>query len=281
MRTVTQRLTDFRRTVGKLTALGTACQGSANRQTCRDGILLNTMPKSGSVYMQRSLAKILNGRTLDVGNRYALIDQIGLRDARALISGGCVAQSHLAPSLENLQILQHYKLKVVLHLRDPRQALLSWVHHIDWVAGGSDADEHLLYCTPRPPAAYFAFSLARKIDWQIENYLPQLVAWLTRWMAVVDLKTIPILITHQDALRTDERVLFDTILAFHQLHVDYALPNLPRTLADTHFRRADPTEWQRTFTREQAMRATALIPLSLRQRFGWGDPQANAPAHVA
>jgi hypothetical protein len=281
MSTVTQRLTDFRRTVGRLTALRTPLQRRANRQTCRDGILLNTMPKSGSVYIQKSLAKILGCRTLDAGNRYALIDQIGLRDARALVGGGYVAQSHLAPSLENLQILQHYRLKMVLHLRDPRQALLSWVHHIDWVTGGSDADEHLLYCTPRPPAAYFESSLSDKIDWQIDNYLPQLAAWLTRWVAVVDLKTIPILITHQDALRNDERALFDSILAFHQLRFNYALPNLPRTLADTHFRRADPLEWRRTFTPEQAARATALIPLSLRQRFGWDDPQTNAPTHVA
>lgn len=280
MRTVTQRLTDFRATVGKLTARGV--QGRRNRQTCRDGILLNTMPKSGSVYMQKSLAKILGCATLDVGNRYALIDQIGLRDVRTLIGGGYVAQGHLAPSRENLQIVQHYKLKMVLHLRDPRQALLSWVHHIDWVSGGDGASEPLLYCMPRPPAPYFAGSLADKIDWQIENYLPQLIAWLTQWVSVADAATIPIFITHQDELRTDERALFNAILAFYQLGLDYALPNLPRTLEDTHFRRADPTEWQRTFTPEQAARTTALIPMALRQRFGWEDAQeGGAPIRVA
>jgi hypothetical protein len=281
MSTVTQRLTDLRRTVGKLTALSAPLQRRANRQTCRDGILLNTMPKSGSVYIQKSLAKILGCRTLDAGNRYALIDQIGLRDARALVSGGYVGQSHLAPSLENLQILQHYKLKMVLHLRDPRQALLSWVHHIDWLSGGREAEEHLLYCAPRPPAGYFASSLSDKIDWQIEHYLPQLVAWLTRWMEVVDLQTIPILVTHQDALRIDERALFDSILAFHGLHVDYALPELPRTLRDTHFRRADPTEWRQTFTPEQDALATALIPEALRQRFGWDEAENTTPVRVA
>lgn len=151
MRTVTQRLTDFRRTVGRFIALSAPRQSRHDRQTCRDGILLNTMPKSGSVYMQKSLAKILGCATLDVGNRYALIDQIGLRDVRTLIGGGHVAQGHLAPSRENPQIVQHYKLKMILHLRDPRQALLSWVHHIDWVSGGDGANEDLLYCMPRPP----------------------------------------------------------------------------------------------------------------------------------
>ncbi len=281
MRTVTQRLTDFREAVGRLKARGAPRPGRLNRQTCRDGILLNTMPKSGSIYMQKALAKILDCNTLDVGNRYALIDQIGLRDARTLTGGGYVAQTHLAPSLENLQLLQHYRLKMVLHLRDLRQALLSWVHHIDWVSGGDDASEPLLYCAPRPPAAYFASSLTAKIDWQIEHYLPQLTAWVTQWLAIADAKTIPVLITHQDTLRTDEKALFDSILAFHRLRFDYTLPKLPRTLEDTHFRRADPMEWQRTFTPEQAARATALIPTALRQRFGWEDTPSSAPIRVA
>ena len=282
MGTVTQGLggglSGFRNAIGRLRTLGTQRARQGNRQTCRDGILLNTMPKSGSIYIQKSLAKILNCRTLDFGNRYALIDQIGIRDARVLVGGGYVAQNHLAPSLENLQVLQHYKLKMVLHLRDPRQALLSWVHHIDWLSSRDDAEEMLLYCTPQPPLAYFKDTLAGKIDWQIENYLPQLTDWVTRWLAVADAGTIPILITHQDALRTDEKALFDSILAFHGLDADYALPHLPRTLEDTHFRRAEPKEWQSTFTVEQARRTTALIPRALRQRFGWDDP--DCPARI-
>lgn len=281
MPTVTGRLIQLRRTVGKLRGLGTLPRRRSNRQTCGDGILLNTMPKSGSVYIQKSLTKILGCRSVEFGNRYALIDQIGIRDAKALLGGGCVVQNHLAPSLENLQVLQHFGLKMILHLRDPRQALLSWVHHLDWVSAGNDASEHLLYCAPRPPAAYFASPFAGKIDWQIEHYLPQLIDWVTRWVAIADSGVIPILITHQDQLRTDERGLFDSILAFHRLEFDYALPNLPRTLADTHFRRADPTEWRRTLTPEQAARATALIPSSLRRRFGWDDLDASASAHVA
>jgi hypothetical protein len=187
----------------------------------------------------------------------------------------------MAPSLENLQILQHYKLKMILHLRDPRQALLSWVHHIDWVSNGSDANESLLYCSPRPPPRYFTFSLAHKLDWQIENYLPQLVAWVTQWVAIADAKLIPILITHQNELRTNEKALFDSILAFHHLGFDYALPNLPRTLVDTHFRRAEPTEWQQTFSPKQAMQTTALIPVALRQRFHWTDSRQPQLEHSA
>jgi hypothetical protein len=238
-------------------------------QTCGEGILLNTMPKSGSVYVLKSLAKILRLRTMYIGNQYGLIDQIDVKDALTFSGGGFVSQNHLAASPENLQILQHFKLKMVLHLRDPRQALLSWIHHLHYIADGNDRSEQLLYFAPRPPVGYFAFSLSRQIDWQIENYMPQLVLWATRWVEIADRGTIPILITHQNDLRLEEKAFFDAILAFYRIDLDYALPNLARTMDETHFRKADPMEWRRTFTPAQAIRATSMIPESLSKRFGW------------
>jgi hypothetical protein len=238
-------------------------------QTSGESILLNTMPKSGSIYVLKSLAKILGLRTMYIGSQYGLIDQIDVKDALTFSRGGFVSQNHLAPSAENLQILQHFKLKMVLHLRDPRQALLSWIHYLHYITGGNDKSEQLLYFTPRTPPGYFEFSLSRQIDWQIANYMPQLVAWATRWVEIADRGTIPILITHQNDLRLEEKTFFDAILAFYQIDLDYVLPNLARTMDETHFRKADPMEWRRTFTPDQAMPATSLISDSMSKRFGW------------
>jgi hypothetical protein len=81
---------------------------------------------------------------------------------------------------------------------------------------------------------------------------------------VADRGIIPILITHWDDLRSNERAFFDSILAFYQLNFDYALPSLPRTMEATHFRRADPAEWIRSFTPEQADQATTAIENAVR-----------------
>jgi hypothetical protein len=248
--------------------------------TGRQSILLNTMPKSGSVYVARSLAAILRLPMMHIGNQYALIGQIDPAAARTFKGGGFVSQNHLAPSAENLHVLQHFKLRMVLHLRDPRQALLSWVHYLRYITGGHDAREELLYVTPRLPLGYFRFSLAEQIDWQIENYMPQLVLWAARWVEIADRLTIPMLITHQNDLRTEEKAFFDRILAFYQLDRDYALPNLPRTMNETHFRRADPMEWRCTFTTHQTARATSLIPKSLSMRFGWDESVQSAQIAV-
>jgi hypothetical protein len=245
--------------------------------TYHEGILLNTMPKSGSIYVQKSLSKILGLATMDLGNSYGLIDQMNIQDTRTFSHGGFVSQNHLAPSPENLQVLRHFRLKMVLHMRDPRQALVSWVHHLRYVTGGNDMSEELLYVTPRPPLGYFKLTLSRQIDWQIDNYMPQLVQWAERWVEIADQDTIPILITQQNDLRTEEKTFFDRILAFHDINLDYALPNLARTINETHFRLADPMEWSRTVTPDQAIRAASMIPESLSIRFGWEDPAHTAP----
>jgi hypothetical protein len=99
----------------------------SRRPKHRKGILLNTMPKSGSIYIAKSLSKILGLPMMHLGNRYALVGQVDVHDAYTFSAGGFVSHNHLAPSPENLQVLQHFKLKMVLHLRDPRQALLSWL----------------------------------------------------------------------------------------------------------------------------------------------------------
>jgi len=161
---------------------------------------------------------------------------------------------------------------MVLHLRDPRQALLSWVHHLDWITGGDDESISVLYFAPRTPPGYFQLSLSRKIDWQIDNYLPQLIDWTERWVDIADRGMIPSLITEHNDLRLNKRAFFDAIMAFHNFDLDYALPDLPMGMDETHFRRADPTEWRAVFTPEQVARATAAIPQALQMRFGWDEP---------
>jgi len=235
----------------------------------KKSILLNTMPKSGSVYTAKTLAAILGLDLKYIGHQYVLVDQINVHLARMISGGGYVSQNHLSPSPENLQIIQHFKLKMILQLRDPRQALLSWIYHLDRVAGCNDRSEVLLFCAPRTPFGYFDFSIYEKIDWQIENYLPQLVSWVAKWLEVADREIVEILITHQDDLRTAEKLFFDRILQFYGFGTDYVLPNLPKTMEDTHFRQADPTEWIDTFAPDQVERATSIIPRSMMERFGW------------
>ena len=129
--------------------------------------------------------------------------------------------------------------------------------------------EVLLYVAPCPPFGYFELSLYDKINWQIENSFLQQISWVAKWLEVVDRGSCQILVTQQDDLRTAKRAFFDRILSFYGFDACYDLPNLPRTLDDTHFRRADPTEWRSAFTPNQVAKVTSMLPPTLMKRFCW------------
>jgi hypothetical protein len=231
-------------------------------------VLLNTLPKSGSVFLFRTLSEGLGLPRMHLGNTYSLVDQISLAQIARFAAGSFVSQNHLAPSPENLQLLEHFGCSVVLHVRDPRQAMVSWVHHLDRLCHDDDSEILLLF-TPRTPRGYFTWDLVRKLDWQIANHLPQSVDWLGRWIAIHDQRRLPVILTTYEELCCDIGALCRRICDFSGIrHEDFRLVDIPKTI-DNHFRLGDDSEWRRLCSPDQVERASALLPPALADRFGW------------
>jgi hypothetical protein len=236
-------------------------------------VLLNTLPKSGSVFLFHTLSLGLGCPEMHLGNLYSLVDQISPTQMRRFAGGAFVSQNHLAPSIENLQVLDHFDCRMVLHIRDPRQALVSWTHHLDRVCAHDDS-ETLLLLAPRTPHGYFARSFAEKLDWQIDNYLPRSIEWLSRWVAIHDSGALPILLTTYAELSGDIADLCRRICDFNGIpRAAFRLVEVPKTI-DNHFRLGDDGEWRRVFSSDQIRRANTLLPSALADRFGWPHPGA-------
>lgn len=238
------------------------------RQAPLPGILINTMPKSGSVYIHKHLGQALGMPFSNLGNGYTLADQVHYWNAKSFAAGSSIAQNHFEPSDINVQILDRVIGRWVLHIRDPRQALLSWVHHLDLLKA-EGRDDALLWVVPAAPSGYFERSLADKIDWNIAHYFSALVAWLLGWLKVYDRGRFNILLTSYDELITDERRLFDRILDFHGIpRQRFQFTPLPKD-RDVHFRKGDPEEWRSVFSGPQIDACNAHLPDGLLDRFGW------------
>jgi hypothetical protein len=93
-------------------------------------LLIATIPKSGSVFTAKQLACGLGLETnvLTVGSfpHYCFDISRLARFAR----GGRISVEHFDASAENLQVLKAFVERLVVHIRDPRSVLLSWVHHL-------------------------------------------------------------------------------------------------------------------------------------------------------
>ncbi len=97
----------------------------------KPGIFIITLPKSGSVFVQVAIQQTTGLAPMLPSHGYFPEDMLNVESMIKFTQGGHVAQSHCDPSQLNLRILNFFGIDWVLHLRDPRGALLSWTHHIE------------------------------------------------------------------------------------------------------------------------------------------------------
>jgi hypothetical protein len=241
------------------------------------GILLNTLPKSASVFILETLANTLGKPVIAVSPGYFPHDQIDFRRLGALIESRGIAQSHLDASPFNQRYLKKLD-KVIVQFRDPRQATLSWLHHLERLFREGQQD-FLFTVTPMLPEDYFTFELARKIDYQLAHYLPQVIEWQMEWVTFIDQCNDParfMLSSYEDFVVDSERY-FTSLFVFlgcpapNNVDVHSVLPTTAR-----NFRKGEVDEWRSVFSEAQADLATAAIPFAIQARFGWSSATENS-----
>jgi hypothetical protein len=246
-------------------------------------IFVNSIPKSGTVFSGLALTRGLGLEPSSFSSGqfpYHLVDVAAL--AR-FAKGGCCAQGHVDASAVNLQSLGAFLTRWVVHIRDPRSVLLSWVHHISRIfeARSNGQYEHLLIF-PAPPNEYYERPFGERIDWNIDNFLPAVVRWTRDWLAVCDSGEHNILLTTYSELVLSERAFIDRILAFYGIERSrLSWPEIPRTMSDSHFRTGTEDEWLSVLSQDQLARSTAAIGKDLLERFNWPVPPGVAFKRVS
>lgn len=234
-------------------------------------ILVVTIPKSGTVFTNQMLSRGLSLEPASVSFGYFPHYLVDIRELLSFVKGGRVASAHFDPSPVNVQSLTAFVTKWVVHIRDPRSVLLSFVHHQNRLySERANGKYHHLYVYPAPPEAYFDWPLHSQIDWNLDNFLPKAVTWTRSWLALYDSRQYDLLLTTYSELARDELGYINKILDFYAIPRErFRRPKIKRTLIDTHFRAGREDEWLSAFTSDQILRATAIIGQDLLERFGW------------
>jgi hypothetical protein len=248
-------------------------------------ILVVTIPKSGTVFTNHMLSRGLSLEPASVSFGYFPHYLVDIPKLPRFVEGGCVASAHFDPSPVNLQSLTYFVKKWVVHVRDPRSVVLSWVHHMNrlYAERGNGKYEHL-FVYPAPPDAYYGWRFCRQVDWNIEHFLPNVVAWTRSWLATYDSRRYDILLTSFSELAHDELGYIHKILDFYAIpRRHFRRPHIEKTVQDSHFRAGLEDEWLTAFSADQTAKATALIGQDLIERFGWPVGQSKvllAPEEV-
>ena len=234
-------------------------------------ILVVTIPKSGTVFTNLMLSRRLALEPASISFGYFPHYLVDVRTLPSFVAGGSVASAHFEPSPVNLQSLSYFVKKWVVHVRDPRSVVLSWVHHMNRLYGERDNGRYDHLCVyPAPAEAYYAWSFSRQIDWNIEHFLPSVVAWTRSWLATCDARRSDILLTSFSELAHDELGYIHKILDFYAIPRDlFRRPHIEKTLQGSHFRAGLEDEWLTAFSPQQIAKATSMIGRDLIERLGW------------
>lgn len=233
-------------------------------------IFINTLPKSGSVFTVAKITGALGLDMMKISYGYFPQDLVDIHKIRDFVAGGSIAQEHLDASSLNLAILSLYLDRWCVHVRDPRQAMLSWVHHLNRL---HNEGHHTTveFSMPMLPDDYFDYSFERQIDYQLENYLCPASKWIEDWVKVSDSGNYNIKITTYEQLLEDEDKFVSSILDFFQVEEgSYLIPKIDKSMKN-HFRAGNPDEWRTVMTKKQCKLAGEILPTSLKDRFSWGE----------
>jgi len=231
-------------------------------------MLINTVPKSASESIWNQVAESLGlaQSHLSLG----LFPDCCLVPARlrSAAEGGLIAKEHIPASAHNLAALAaHGQGKVVLHLRDLRQATLSWAHFVE-----TDVSMRLMAPIWRkivPPAGVLGRDLPTLLDWCLEHYLPLLVGFVRGWMDAAARRPegLAVLFLTFEQFRTEPQRYFEAVLDFYG--IDRGLFAADAKAEVVHLRKGELEEWRTVFSPAQQARAWAAIPGDMAEAFDW------------
>jgi hypothetical protein len=182
--------------------------------------------------------------------------------AKEFLRGGCMNSSHLMASSHNISRLSQAGVKrVILHVRDPRQIVVSFAHHL--------TDYRAQFGSIEGYSEILDASFSDRVDFVIRELLPQQVEWLNNWLGARD--ELEICISTYEMFVLERKRFIDNLLMHYGGDTRYFnISNAESSSGvDSHFRKGMTDEWRSVTTKEQVSRMNKVVGDKLLTTFGW------------
>ncbi len=231
-------------------------------------ILVNTLPKTASESIWNKLARGLGVAQCHVS--IGLFPDCCAVPSRVdqLAEGGASAKEHLPATPHNLATLAAAGIqRLIMHVRDPRQATLSWAHFVSDDVGKRPLGP--LWRKIVPPADVLKYPLREQLDWHIADYLPRVIRYIDEWLAVADDPNngLEIAFLTFEAFKRDPGDYYSR--ALDTLGIDGEAFEIAAEAETVHLRKGKTDEWRDVFKPIQRDRAWDKIPREMAERLGW------------
>ncbi len=232
-------------------------------------IIFNTLPKSGSVFIAQTVSQGLKIPLIKIAHGTFPHDTIIPSKLNYLCQYGGIAQEHFDVSPHNIDLLKRHNMKLIVHFRDPRQALLSWTHHLCRLLQDKKHHGTLMRSDPVPPKAFLTYPLTKKLDWAIEHYFPSYIEWMANWLIAYKKNLLPMKITTYETFHDTPAAFFKNLLSFYEIpDTLLVMPSISKTIT-YNFRKGSKDEWIGVFTEKQKEKMSQMIPEEFFEEFDW------------
>ncbi|MEP4379760.1 MAG: sulfotransferase domain-containing protein [Alphaproteobacteria bacterium] len=206
-------------------------------------IVLVSMPKSATVFITRSLQLSAGLEEIQICNSGPLVQQISPQGLwRFANAPSAIGGQHMPASDYNIEMLRQAGIeRVTLLLRDPRDAVISWWHHLYRPDVRSFGWHHAMLVAARTsPDNFYELAPENALDTLIEMYLPRLLSWQNQWEA--ETRVSKQIIRYEDFV-TNKTETISKILGFHGISAGkIEFPEIDQSDSidsTTHFRRGE------------------------------------------
>ena len=225
-------------------------------------IVFIAMPKSASKTIAKRTAAAL-GTTIVLiarkrgGQIWPANTTLNIREVlyasltRKVLHEHCVADNITIDQLK--RVTDH----VVVHIRDPRQVLVSMMHH--FFDAEEDVDRFGIEPDRINPEDWTS-----TLDYLIDEVFPVLLKYVIDWHKVSKEGSLDVSFVTYELFVRDPSQYFSNLFAIWE-----GSPGLPVPDINQHFRKGDSSEWRNILTKRQQERVNRVIPPVLLEEFNW------------
>jgi hypothetical protein len=211
----------------------------------RSHLVTAFLPKSGTEWISHVLRKSMwSGGSRVRGGKWGLDEgSLEISVVEQVMREGGLCGSHIHPGGQNLEILKYYQPNVLIHVRDPRQALVSAVHFFN--SNKQFLHNELLLKINGLPKNYFDLPVDKQIDFLIPTFFRYALDWISKWEQVMDQSILDnVIFLKYENFIANETSYFQDVFDLVGLNCTYEKTS-PKA-NERNFRSGSKDEWKQT-----------------------------------
>jgi hypothetical protein len=234
-------------------------------------VMLVSLPKSGSVYLQTALRRTLRVPMVKFDAGGTFDSSLRIFPLKEFARGNALTRLHMPPRPYLVQAIADSGVsRMLVLIRDPREAIHSWARHVDRNLAQRGLGGALIDVETALPPDFAAWSERRRLEWQIEHMLPRFCDWLQGWADIAESAPIKIGFVDFADMPQNERAFLGKVLKFFDITCDESWLYVPKPVVGQHnISSLDAKPSTSVIDPDLVALINAKVPDKLLQRFGW------------